>query len=439
MGKPGVARGGPVDADASDPFEALPLTQAVREAVRALASGQLVIVVDDANREDEADLVASAASVTPQQMAFIIANTSGIVCVPMLAERCDELTLPPMVHENTELHGTAFTVSVDHASTRTGVSADDRTRTIRALADPLTRPASLRRPGHIFPLRYREGGVLRRAGHTEASIDLLKLAGLPPTAVISELMDADGSMLRGEAVTAFARKSGLLVVRVADIVAYRRSSERLIEPAGVASLPTVYGTFRAIAYRSLIDDTEHLALVMGDVTVSGGGDNDILVRVHSECLTGDTLGSLRCDCGSQLDAALRMIAEEGRGVLIYLRGHEGRGIGLAHKLRAYELQQHGYDTVDANLKLGLPVDSREYGIGSQMLADLGVRRLRLISNNPSKFAGIEGHGLTIVGRVPLPPLVTNENHGYLKTKRDRMGHLLSLAPDGTEGYTPPRP
>jgi 3,4-dihydroxy 2-butanone 4-phosphate synthase/GTP cyclohydrolase II len=418
--------------DTNEAFEALPHTQAVRAAVRALASGRLVVVVDDADREDEADLVAAAASVTTEQMAFIIANTSGIVCVPMLSERCEELGLQPMVHDNTELHGTAFTISVDHASTRTGVSADDRTRTVRALSDPLTRPASLRRPGHIFPLRYREGGVLRRAGHTEASIDLLKLAGLPPAAVISELMAVDGSMLREEAVTAFAKQNELPVVRVADIVAYRRSSERLIEPAGVATLPTSYGTFRAIAYRSLIDDTEHLALVMGDVTAAGAGDIDVLVRVHSECLTGDTLGSLRCDCGSQLEAALRLIADEGRGVLIYLRGHEGRGIGLAHKLRAYELQQHGYDTVDANLKLGLPVDSREYGIGSQMLADLGVRRLRLISNNPSKFAGIEGHGLTIVGRVPLPPLVTDENHSYLKTKRDRMGHLLSLAPDGTD-------
>ncbi len=332
MSMPGVAEGGPVGADASDPFEALPHTRAVRTAVRALASGQLVIVVDDAEREDEADLVASAASVTPEQMAFIIANTSGIVCVPMLSDRCDELALQLMVHDNTELHGTAFTISVDHASTSTGVSADDRTRTVRALADPLTRPASLRRPGHIFPLRYREGGVLRRAGHTEASIDLLKLAGLSPTAVISELMAADGSMLRGEAVTAFARNSGLPMVRVADIVAYRRSSERLIELAGVADLPTLYGTFRAIAYRSLVDDTEHLALVMGDVAVSGGGDNDVLVRVHSECLTGDTFGSLRCDCGSQLEAALGLIAAEGRGVLIYLRGHEGRGIGLAHKL-----------------------------------------------------------------------------------------------------------
>ncbi len=280
--------------------------------------------------------------------------------------------------------------------------------------------------------------MLRRAGHTEASIDLLKLAGLPPAAVISELMATDGSMLRGEAVTRFAQKHGMPVVRVADIVAYRRSAERLIEPAGVASLPTVYGTFRAIAYRSLIDGTEHLALVMGDVPAFDSGDTGVIVRVHSECLTGDSLGSLRCDCGSQLDAALRLIAEEGRGVLIYLRGHEGRGIGLAHKLRAYEVQQHGYDTVDANVKLGLPVDSREYGIGSQMLADLGVRRLRLISNNPSKFAGIEGHGLSIVGRVPLPPLVTNENLSYLTTKRDRMGHLLSLAPDGTEGYTSAR-
>lgn len=411
---------------------------AVNEALAALRAGGFVIVLDDAAREDEADLVAAAGSITAEQMAFLVRSSTGIICVPMTSERCASLGIHPMVSENTELHGTAFMVSVDHASTSTGVSAEDRARTVRALADPDTSPSALRRPGHVFPLQYRDGGVLKRAGHTEASVDLLRLAGLPEVAVIGELVAADGSMMRGETVAEFAVEHGIPVVRVADLVAYRLSSDHLVEVAGAANLPTPFGTFRAIAYRSRLDGTEHLALVMGDVSARGAPDDGVLVRVHSECLTGDALGSLRCDCGSQLEAAMRLIGEAGRGVVIYLRGHEGRGIGLAHKLRAYGLQESGLDTVQANVELGLPVDSREYGIGAQILADLGVRQIRLISNNPCKFAGIEGHGLSILGRVAIPPSVTSENLAYLQTKRTRLGHLIDI-PGTSDAGGPDRP
>lgn len=396
----------------------------VDAAVSALAQGRMVVVVDDEDRENEGDLVVAADLVTEEQMAFLVAHTTGIVCVPLFEDRADRLELPLMVARNEDAHGTAFTVSVDHVATGTGVSARDRTRTARALADPSASPADLRRPGHVFPLRARAGGVLVRAGHTEASLDLLRLAELPEVAVISEIVDDDGSMRRGESLRRFASEHRLPLVAIADLVRYRKATERTVEAIAESALPTRSGSFRAVAYRSTIDGLEHLALVLGDVTVAGRSPDGVLVRVHSECLTGDVLGSLRCDCGDQLEGALQAIAVEGCGVLVYLRGHEGRGIGLAHKIRAYALQEEGLDTVEANEAQGLPVDSRSYGVGAQILADLGVRNLRLITNNPAKYGGLDGHSLTIVGRVGLPTAVTEHNLRYLRTKRDRMGHDL---------------
>jgi 3,4-dihydroxy 2-butanone 4-phosphate synthase/GTP cyclohydrolase II len=400
--------------------------RSVRAAVHALARGEMVVVADDAQRENEADLIVAAEFATTESIAFMVAKTTGILCVPMHGERLDQLRLPLMTEHNTEAHATAFTISVDYMSTGTGVSAEDRARTVRALADPGTVAEQLRRPGHVFPLRYRRGGVLKRAGHTEASIDLLRLAGVTEVGVISELVDDDGSMLRGPRIEQFAAQHGLVYLTVADLVRYRRGYERLVEPIGSATIPTRFGPFQAIAYRSVQDDVEHLALVRGEVAAHGKDSGGVLVRVHSECLTGDAIGSLRCDCGQQLQDALRIIAEEGCGVVVYLRGHEGRGIGLGHKLRAYALQEEGLDTVDANVKLGLAVDSREYGVGAQIVADLGLRRIRLITNNPSKYGGLEGHDLEIVERVPLGSQITAENINYLRTKRDRMGHLLNL-------------
>ncbi|MFC5995036.1 bifunctional 3,4-dihydroxy-2-butanone-4-phosphate synthase/GTP cyclohydrolase II [Pseudonocardia hispaniensis] len=401
---------------------ALPATRAVQQAVAALAAGRMIVVVDDAAREDEGDLVTSAATVTTEQVAFIVRHTTGILCAPMRGERVDALQLPQMVAANTDIHGTAFTVSVDHVDSGTGVSAADRARTLRALADPATRPADLRRPGHVFPLRARDGGVLVRAGHTEAAVDLMTLAGHEPIAVIGEIVAPDGSMSRGESLRAFAREHDLPVLDIADLVRYRRATERLIEHVATSTMPTVFGDFRAVAYRSTLDGTEHLAMVLGDVAEAGGSAGGALVRVHSECLTGDILGSLRCDCGAQLEQALRAIADEGCGAVVYLRGHEGRGIGLAHKIRAYALQEQGLDTVDANTAQGLPVDSRNYGTGAQILTDLGVRRIRLITNNPAKYGGLDGHGLEIVSRVALPPAENPHNIRYLRTKQDRMGH-----------------
>ena len=400
--------------------------EAVQHAVAALAAGRMVVVIDDADREDEGDLVACAELVTDEQMAFMVRHGTGIVCVPMSGERADELRLPPMVADNTDAHGTAFTVSVDHSSTGTGVSAGDRTATVRALADPATQPGELRRPGHVFPLRARAGGVLVRAGHTEASVDLTTMAGLSGVGVITEITADDGTMPSGESVVAFAEEHGLPVLAIADLVRYRRATERLVEQVATSGMPTAFGTFRAVAYRSTLDGSEHLALVMGDVSETGRSDRGALVRVHSECLTGDILGSLRCDCGGQLEQALRAIAAEGCGALVYLRGHEGRGIGLAHKIKAYALQDQGLDTVDANTVQGLPADSRSYGVGSQILGDLGISRLRLITNNPAKFGGLEGYGLTIVGRVVLPVVETPHNVRYLRTKRDRMGHDMEV-------------
>ncbi|BBZ15223.1 bifunctional 3,4-dihydroxy-2-butanone-4-phosphate synthase/GTP cyclohydrolase II [Mycobacterium branderi] len=399
----------------------------VDDAVSALAQGRMVVVVDDENRENEGDLVVAADLVTAEQMAFLVAHTTGIVCVPVGEDRADRLELPLMVAHNEDRHGTAFTVSVDHVETGTGVSARDRTRTARALADPSTTPTDLRRPGHIFPLRARAGGVLVRQGHTEAAIDLLRLAGRPEVAVISEIIDDDGSMRRGASLRNFAAEHGLPLVAIADLVRYRKATERTIEPIAESALPTRAGLFRAVAYRSAVDGLEHLALVLGDVAAAGRSPEGVLVRVHSECLTGDVLGSLRCDCGDQLECALQAITDEGCGVLVYLRGHEGRGIGLAHKIRAYALQDGGLDTVEANIAQGLPVDARTYGIGAQILSDLGVRRLRLITNNPAKYGGLEGFSLSIVGRVGLPTAVTDHNLHYLRTKRDRMGHNMPSA------------
>jgi 3,4-dihydroxy 2-butanone 4-phosphate synthase/GTP cyclohydrolase II len=400
--------------------------EAVQHAVAALAAGRMVVVVDDADREDEGDLVVAAELVTTEQMAFMVRHGTGIVCAPMSPERVEELRLPPMVADNTDAHGTAFTVSVDHRSTGTGVSAADRVATLRALADAATQPGELRRPGHVFPLRARDGGVLVRPGHTEAAVDLTRMAGLSGVGVITEITADDGTMPSGASVAQFARDHDLPLLAIADLVRYRRATERLVEQVATSSMPTAFGTFRAVAYRSTLDGSEHLALVMGDVAEAGRSRSGALVRVHSECLTGDILGSLRCDCGGQLEQALRAIAAEGCGALVYLRGHEGRGIGLAHKIRAYALQDQGLDTVDANTAQGLPADSRSYGVGSQILGDLGVSRLRLITNNPAKFGGLESYGLTIVERVALPVVETPHNVRYLRTKRERMGHDLEF-------------
>jgi 3,4-dihydroxy 2-butanone 4-phosphate synthase / GTP cyclohydrolase II len=401
--------------------------EAVQHAVAALAEGRMVVVVDDADREDEGDLIVAAEFVTTAQMAFMVRHGTGIVCTPLSAERAEELRLPQMVLDNTDAHGTAFTVSVDHMSTGTGVSAADRAATVRALADPKTKSGELRRPGHVFPLRARGGGVLERPGHTEAAVDLTKMAGLSGVGVITELTADDGTMPTGARVADFAREHDLPLLAIADLVSYRRATERLVEQVATSNMPTAFGTFRAVAYRSTLDGSEHLALVMGDVAEAGRSDRGALVRVHSECLTGDILGSLRCDCGGQLEEALRAIALEGCGAVVYLRGHEGRGIGLAHKIRAYALQDQGLDTVDANTAQGLPADSRSYGVGSQILGDLGISRLRLITNNPAKFGGLESYGLTLVGRVSLPVVETPHNVRYLRTKRERMGHDLDIS------------
>jgi len=395
----------------------------IEEAVAAVARGEIVVVVDDEDRENEGDLIMAAQAATPEKIAFFLAHTSGVICVPLTPERADQLDLPLMVSNNTESQRTAFTVSVDSRhGTTTGISAEDRAATIQVLIDPHTRPADLNRPGHIFPLRYRPGGVLKRAGHTEATIDLAKAAGMYPAGVLCELVSEDKTrMARLPEIEAFADANGLPLVSIADLIRYRRQKDKLVRRiAGPVRMPTRYGDFTGYAYESLIDNEQHLAVVKGEVA----GKGPVLVRVHSECLTGDVFGSLRCDCGPQLSEAVRLIAEEGTGVVVYLRGHEGRGIGLAHKLRAYHLQEQGHDTVDANLELGLPVDNREYGIGAQILVDLGVTTMRLMTNNPMKYGGLEGFGLDIVDRVPLETHHNPENIEYLRTKRERLGHLL---------------
>jgi len=407
----------------------MPFTK-VEQAIDAVRRGEFVVVVDDEDRENEGDLILAAEKMTPEKMAFMIRYTSGVICLPMEGTRLDELQLPLMVsgNENTEQQRTAFTVSVDaRKGTTTGISAADRCVTVHALIDAATRAEDLARPGHIFPLRYREGGVLKRAGHTEAAVDLARMAGCYPAGVLAEIVNDDGTMQRLPDLEAFAERHGLVLVSIADLIRYRRHREKLVRRVSEARIPTKYGDFTAHVFESLLDGTEHLAFVRGEVA----GKQNVLVRVHSECLTGDVFGSMRCDCGMQLDAAMQAIAEAGEGVVVYLRGHEGRGIGLGHKLRAYTLQDEGRDTVEANIELGFPPDSREYGIGAQMLVDLGVTTMRLMTNNPAKYGGIEGYGLEIVERVPLRTEPNVENIAYLRAKQQKLGHLLGLADDAT--------
>jgi len=402
----------------------------VERAVADIAAGRSVVVVDDEDRENEGDLVFAASKATPALLGFMIRWTSGFVCVAVEGATLDRLHIPLMTPHNRERMRTAYTVSVDaRDGITTGISAADRAHTIRVLADSATEPHDLVQPGHVMPLRYREGGVLARPGHTEASVDLARLAGLTPAGVICEIVNEDGSMMRASALREFADDHGLAMISIADLIRYRRRYESQIERIAQTRMPTVHGTFEAHAYRDTVTGGEHVALVVGDVR----DGEPVLVRVHSECLTGDTFGSLRCDCGPQLRAAMTAIAANGRGVVLYLRGHEGRGVGLAHKLRAYELQDAGRDTVDANLELGLPADARDYGTGAQILADLGVRSLRLMTNNPTKLAGLEGYGLRVVDRVPMPVRPHPENIRYLRTKRDRMGHALPNLEDELEG------
>ncbi len=391
-------------------------------ALDELAAGRLILVVDDEDRENEGDLIFAGELATAENTAFMVRYSSGVICVPLPPEDCDRLELSPMTLVNTDPKGTAYTVSVDaRVGVGTGISAADRARTIRALSNPGTEPGDLSRPGHVFPLRAREGGVLTRPGHTEAAVDLLRMAGMRPVGAIAEVVSDDGSMARLPELRRFAETHRLALISIADLVAHRRRSEVHIDRVADARLPLPQGEFRAIGFLSRVTGKELVGLVHGDI---GDGEN-ILVRVHSECLTGDVFGSLRCDCGPQLDAALDAVAAEGRGVVLYIRGHEGRGIGLLQKLRAYELQDAGADTVDANLDLGLPSDSREYGTGAQVLAALGIRSMRLLTNNPAKRAGLEGYGLSIVERVPLRVASNPENVRYLATKRDRMGHSLA--------------
>lgn len=394
----------------------------VEAALEQLRQGKFVVVADDTDRENEGDLIGLAEHMTTESMAFLLRKTSGVVCVAMSGDRLDELRIPLMVNDNTDGHRTAFTVTVDYAlGTTTGISAHDRSVTTRALADYRSTPDQFSRPGHIFPLRARPGGVLERRGHTECAVDLARLAGAAPVAPICELMHDDGTMMRGAALRHFAQEHGLIYLTIEDVVRYRALTETLVEHTGTSRLPTRHGTFTTHAYRSKIDGIEHVALVFGAIEKTARA----LTRLHSECLTGDALGSLRCDCGPQLDLALRQIAVEGAGVLVYMRGHEGRGIGLADKIRAYSLQDEGRDTVDANLDLGLPVDARRYDIAAQILRHLGVEQVRLLSNNPSKVAALEGAGIHVAERVSLIVPPNPENSGYLLTKAARLGHHLS--------------
>jgi 3,4-dihydroxy 2-butanone 4-phosphate synthase/GTP cyclohydrolase II len=393
----------------------------VDRAIKDIAAGRPVLVVDDENRENEGDIIFAASLATPELLAFMIRYTSGVICMPMREAELDRLNLPQMTSHNTEQHRTAFTVSVDAKDgISTGISAADRATTISRLVDPATTAADLLRPGHVFPLRYAEGGVLRRAGHTEAAVDLARLAGLPEAGVLCEVVNDDGTMARLPELRVFANTHDLALISIEQLIEYRRRNERQLSRQAQTRLPNAYGQWQAFGYRHEIDGTEYVALAFGDVT----GGSDVLTRLHSECLTGDVFGSLRCDCGAQLDAAMAAIAAEGRGVVLYLRGHEGRGVGLLSKLQAYELQDAGADTVDANTQLGLPVDAREYSAGAQMLADLGVRSVRLLTNNPAKVTGLADCGVDITARVPLASAVTPFNLRYLITKRDRMGHEI---------------
>ncbi|MFA7323936.1 MAG: bifunctional 3,4-dihydroxy-2-butanone-4-phosphate synthase/GTP cyclohydrolase II [Candidatus Nanopelagicales bacterium] len=404
------------------------MLDSIEDAIAAMRAGQAVVVVDDEDRENEGDLIFAASAATAELTGFMIRHTSGYICVGMTGELLDRLGLPPMTAVNEDRKGTAYAVSVDARDVETtGISAKDRAHTIRVLGDTATEPFDLTRPGHVMPLRAVIGGVLRRPGHTEASVDLARLAGFTPAGALCELVNDDGSMMRALECRAFADAHGLTMISIADLIRFRRRHESQVTRVAETKLPTEFGEFTAVGFRSEIDGIEHMALVAGEI----GDGQDVVVRVHSECLTGDVFGSLRCDCGPQLQAALLRIAEEGRGVVLYMRGHEGRGIGLMHKLLAYKLQDDGRDTVDANLELGLPADARDYGTGAQILADLGVHSMRLLTNNPAKRAGLEGYGLSIVERLPLEIQSNRHNEVYLRTKAARMGHEL-----GESGLTP---
>ena len=399
----------------------------IEEALEDLRAGKIILVVDDADRENEGDFIIAAEKCTPEAVNFMVTHGRGIVCLPVAGWRLDELQIPQMVSSNGG-DDTAFTVSIDYRpAITTGTSAHDRALTATAIADPDVEPNDFQRPGHVFPLRAKDGGVLRRAGHTEAAVDLASLAGMFPAGVICEVMNEDGTMARLPELMRVAREFDLHLISIADLIIYRRRSEVLVERVAEATIPTEWGEFRVYAYDNTVDGRTHVALVQGDV----GDGEKVLTRVHSECLTGDVFGSLRCDCGRQLDTALEQVAREGRGIVLYMRGHEGRAIGLTHKLRAYELQDQGRDTVEANLELGFAADQRDYGIGAQILVDLGVRTMRLLTNNPSKRAGLEGYGLSIDERVPLQTVPTDENRAYLRTKVEKLGHILDVEPEVT--------
>ena len=405
----------------------------VEEAIKAISAGEFVLVVDNENRENEGDLIIAAEKVTPEQIAFMVRYTSGLICLPTTGAILDDLELPLMVLENTDTHHTAFTVSIDYArGTTTGISAADRAQTIRAVVEPGAKASDFSRPGHIFPLRYQEGGVLVRPGHTEAAVDLARLAGLKPAGALCEIVNDDGTMARGDSLERFAREHGIVMISIDDLVAYRWRTEAIVRRGPEAELPTAHGVFKVIGFESAIGKTQHVALVMGDVD----GGTDVLTRVHSVCLTGDAFGSLRCDCGAQLSEAMHRISEAGTGVVVYNTSHEGRGIGIIDKIAAYHLQDQGLDTVDANLEIGHADDSRHYGVDAQIIHDLGIAGITLLTNNPDKIEQLTRFGVVVNGREPLWVGETPENRAYLATKAARMGHMLEPAAiDESEGAT----